>query len=527
MFDNHHPLATDLRELSDITDASVWDALRGARIFLTGGTGFFGRWLVESFLWANQHRALGASLTVLSRDPERFIAQAPHLAGEAALSFHRGDVRSFTAPEASFTHIIHGATEAGGMQRVNDRLHMADTIVLGTRRVLDLARTTQARMLMISSAAVYGRHQTSATPIPETSNAGPLITDPTIEYDEAKRMAEALCVLYHQAYGVPVAIARGFAFVGPFLPLDQHFAIGNFIRDALAGDRIHVRGDGSAVRSYLYASDLARWLWTMLVHAAPIRPYNLGSGQAVTIAELAHTVQRVVNPQVGVVISGTPVPGAPLSYHVPDITLAEHELGLLPSVSLEEAIRRTAAWHRAHPATTAMPPPASSASGIDAILAKPDAIVFDFDGVMTDNRVLVDQEAREAVFCNRSDGLGIGMLKARGVPMLVLSKEPNPVVAARCKKLGLECLQGVDDKAPVLAAWLAERGYNPARTIYVGNDLNDLGCLKLVGLPVAVADAYPQAKEAARLILTKPGGNGAVRELCDRVLDAQRSGGIA
>lgn len=154
-------------------------------------------------------------------------------------------------------------------------------------------------------------------------------------------------------------------------------------------------------------------------------------------------------------------------------------------------------------------------------LADVQLLVFDFDGVMTDNRVLVMQDGAEGVLCNRSDGLGIGMLQKTGLPLLVLSKEQNPVVAARCRKLGLECLQGIDDKPAALSRLLAARRIDPRHAAYVGNDLNDLGCMELVGVPLAVADAYPPVLAAASYVTKAAGGVGAVREICDLFLAAQ------
>ncbi len=148
-------------------------------------------------------------------------------------------------------------------------------------------------------------------------------------------------------------------------------------------------------------------------------------------------------------------------------------------------------------------------------------VVFDFDGVMTDNRVLVMQDGTEGVLCNRSDGLGVGMLREAGVPMLILSKEENPVVSARARKLKLECLQGIDDKLTTLTGLLRERGIGPGEVAYVGNDINDLACMGYVGVPIAVADAYPPVLRVARLVTTRPGGHGAVREVCDWILAAR------
>lgn len=148
---------------------------------------------------------------------------------------------------------------------------------------------------------------------------------------------------------------------------------------------------------------------------------------------------------------------------------------------------------------------------------RPAALVMDFDGVFTDNRVLVDETGREAVLCNRSDGLGLEQLRARGLPMLVLSKERNPVVQARCRKLKLECLQGIDEKRPTLEAWCRERRLPLAEVIYIGNDTNDLACFEAVGCAVAVADAHDDARRAADVVLAQDGGRGALRELADLI----------
>ncbi len=141
--------------------------------------------------------------------------------------------------------------------------------------------------------------------------------------------------------------------------------------------------------------------------------------------------------------------------------------------------------------------------------------VLDFDGVLTDNRVLVGQDGQESVLCHRGDGLGIEKLRGAGVAVVVLSKERNPVVAARCKKLGIECLQGEDDKLPTLQALARRKGLEAAQVAYVGNDVNDLECLSWVGTPIAVADSEPEVLRVADWVTTKIGGHGAVREVCD------------
>jgi len=150
---------------------------------------------------------------------------------------------------------------------------------------------------------------------------------------------------------------------------------------------------------------------------------------------------------------------------------------------------------------------------------RPALLALDFDGVMTDNRVLVLEDGREGVWCNRGDGLGLERLRTLGLDVLVISKERNPVVGARCAKLGLRYLQGVDGKWPELRRHLADEGLDPERVVFVGNDVNDLECLRNVGCAVAVADAHPEVLASATIVLTARGGEGAVREICDLIVD--------
>lgn len=151
-----------------------------------------------------------------------------------------------------------------------------------------------------------------------------------------------------------------------------------------------------------------------------------------------------------------------------------------------------------------------------------DLVVFDFDGVLTDNRVWVDQDGREMVAANRSDSLGLAQMRALGVQAMVISKEVNPVVAARCRKLNLEYVQGIDDKAVLLENLLRERQIDPQNVVYVGNDTNDLPCFPIVGCAVSVADGQPAVLRAADIILSQRGGHGAVRELCDLIVQRRQ-----
>ncbi len=345
-----NPLADDLDRVLAHTKG-VWDELCEARLFVTGGTGFFGCWLLESFAWACDALRLDASLTVLTRSSDAFRRKAPHLASHRSIALLQGDVRTFPFPEGRFTHLIHGAADASAALNREQPLVMLDTIVDGTRRALNFAVHCEAgRFLLIGSGAVYGAQPPALERVPETYEGGPVPTDPRSAYAEGKRLAELLGTLYATRHGFACPIVRPFAFAGPYLPLDAHFAIGNFIADCLSRRPIEIRGDGTPFRSYLYAADLAIWLWTILLRGQSCRAYNVGSEEAVSIAGLASTVRNTLAAAEPVRIAGTPRPGVPAARYVPDTSRARSELGLRQLTPLDEAIRRTAAWHRPQPA---------------------------------------------------------------------------------------------------------------------------------------------------------------------------------
>ena len=344
--------AEDLGEILAQT-RPLWEEVRGQRLFLTGGTGFFGCWLVESFCHANREMGLGAQVTVLTRDAEKFRAKCPHLANDAAVELHTGDVRDFEFPAGEFEYVIHAATEASAKQAAEEPLEMLSTILAGTERTLKFAAQCGARkFLLTSSGAVYGKQPAEMTHVPESYAGAPDPVDAASVYAEGKRASELMCALYQKtavAKGVEfeAKIARCWAFCGAHLPLDAHFAIGNFIGDVLAGRDILIGGDGTPRRSYLYAADLAAWLWTILFRGPALVPINVGSAHDVSIRELAEVVAKTLAPKTAIRVAKQAVPGAAPARYVPDVTRAEKMLGLRERVGLEEGVRRTAAWHRA------------------------------------------------------------------------------------------------------------------------------------------------------------------------------------
>jgi dTDP-glucose 4,6-dehydratase len=343
------PFSLSPADLDHVLDRTrdVWEELRGARIFITGGTGFFGMWLMESFLWAAERLNFGARAVVLSRDPAAFQRRAPHIAGHDAVRLHAGDVCGFAAPAGTFSHVVHAATEASARLNEEAPLRMLETIIAGTRRVLDFCVACGAtNVLLTSSGAVYGKQPADLSHVAEEFGGAPDPLAPAAAYGEGKRVAELLCEAYRRQHGLAPRIARCFAFVGPYLPLDLHFAVGNFLRDALRGGPIEISGDGTAFRSYLYAADLAVWLWTILVRGQPGRPYNVGSDHAVSILETARAAAELAEDPLQVRVGQTPVPGRPPARYVPSIDRARRELGLDVGIPLPDALRRTLRWHQ-------------------------------------------------------------------------------------------------------------------------------------------------------------------------------------
>ena len=347
-----NPLAPDLDRVLRST-APLWESYRGARLFVTGGTGFFGGWLLETLALANARLGLGAHATVLTRDAAAFRARRPHLAGDPAVSILEGDVLSLEPLDASFTHVVHAATAASARLNAEQPALMFETIVEGTRRVLEVARRSGARRLLFtSSGAVYGRQPPELSHVPEGWPGAPDPLAPGSAYGEGKRAAELLCALHGAAHGFEAVVARCFAFAGPYLPLDAHFAIGNFVRDALRGGPIRVQGDGTPFRSYLYGADLAAWLWTLLARGRGARAYHVGSEAAISVGELAHAVARVLRVEAGVEIARPPAAGAPAERYVPSTRRTREELGLAETFTLDESIRRMADFARATAAGT-------------------------------------------------------------------------------------------------------------------------------------------------------------------------------
>ena len=294
------------------------------RIFITGGTGFFGKSMLDYRLRHPDWEWAQAEWIILSRAPERFAAEYPQLANQAGISFVGGDVRDFAFPQGPFDAIVHAATSA--VTTLSDA-EMTSVILDGAWHVVDFAKATGCRtILFTSSGAVYG---------PRTAPAAESdVCNPTTAYGKGKLAAERLLV----GSGLEIKIARCFAFVGPYLNRKIHYAIGNFIQDCLDGKPIIINGDGTPLRSYLYADDLVKWLFAILERGEAGRPYNVGSAESLSIRALAEKVRSVLGANNEIKVLGVTTGGAP-SVYVPEIGRARRELGLVVGVPLDLAIQ--------------------------------------------------------------------------------------------------------------------------------------------------------------------------------------------
>jgi dTDP-glucose 4,6-dehydratase len=313
--------------------------LKEVKLLLTGGTGFFGKALLRRHL--SSVRSSSYQITVLSRNPECFLAANPEFNGHPSLTFEKGDIqqRDSLPWDQTFTYVLHAATDSTTGPSLTP-LQRYDQIVDGTRNILDLAVVTGARrFLLTSSGAIYGRQPADLPAILEHWPGSPPLAEPSTAYGQAKRAAEHLCALMGEQHGIETVVARCFAFVGPDLPLNVHFAIGNFIRDALTADAITVCGDGSPLRTYLDQTDLAHWLFTLMERGHSGEAYNVGSDYVISIADLAYLVRDVLAPDKPVHILGAPNLQVARNRYVPDIRKAKQEMGLSVTVPLPDAIR--------------------------------------------------------------------------------------------------------------------------------------------------------------------------------------------
>jgi nucleoside-diphosphate-sugar epimerase len=315
--------------------------LAGQRIFGTGGSGFIGFWLLLACHWLNE-RGAGIRLTLLSRNPDAFLAKHPEFRTRPWLEWVSGDVKSYRWPDQSFDRFIHAAADTSPLAGKSPQLF--DDIVVGTQHVIEHAAAAGARrLLLISSGAIYGEQPETLPRMAEDFPGQALALAPDDHYGRGKRAMETYARETAAGRNIELVIARCFSFVGFGLP--GHLVISQFIADALAHDSLRINGDGQAVRSYLHAADLAVWLLALLARGQAGQVYNVGSPDPLSLLEVASLVRDTLAPASRIEVLNR-VAAAPRQRYVPDTQHIEQKLRVNCWTPLESAIRNMAIAQR-------------------------------------------------------------------------------------------------------------------------------------------------------------------------------------
>jgi nucleoside-diphosphate-sugar epimerase len=334
-------MLVDIEDLNLIANKLAKDFFffKNKKIFLTGGTGFFGKWLLETFLYLNIHHDLNISVSILSRSPDKFKGLYPHISSHENFAYIKGDIKNFQDDTESYDLIIHAATDASTGRNQSETDLMRSTIMDGTKRICEFASQVKCqRILYTSSGAAYGPQPDSMSHMPETFIDNPFFNN-NDAYASSKLESEGYL---KEKAPCDVVIARCFAFSGPYLPLNGSYAFGNFIESILNENDIVIRGDGTAVRSYLYAADLVIWLLRILSSGINKEIYNVGSPESISISKLACLINSVGSKSTKIhILSKT----GNKSLYVPDVNKTIVELELDIYTSLETAIERTLFFH--------------------------------------------------------------------------------------------------------------------------------------------------------------------------------------
>lgn len=332
------------KSCSNIHDLS---ALKDQSVLVTGGTGFMGKWIAEMVNYINKTQDLNIKLYLSGRDIQRFKDEVPHLAALPFIHLIEQDVRNIHDLNADINYIIHAAGSPDNRDHVSQPLKTIETFYKGTQAVLDAATRLPdlKKIVHISSHQVYGKNESEAFINEQFAGKSDPNTISNL-YAEAKRVAETLCSVYRTNFRLPILTVRPFAFIGPYHDLEKPWAINNFIRDGLLGGPIRILGNGSTIRSYLYASDMAFWILSSLVKGQVGESYNLGSKEAVSLDDLAKKIRDSINRSIEIVSKSSKENYTQLSRLVPDTTKIVKHLNVAETSSLDESISRTIVWNQ-------------------------------------------------------------------------------------------------------------------------------------------------------------------------------------
>lgn len=329
---------------------SNYKKLKNTSFFITGATGFVGKWLVGALITANENFSLNMKIYILSRDPEKFRLNYKYISIRNYIFIIKGDVRKNMTNEElnilpdNLDFLIHAASDVAS--KVSP-IQMFDVCINGTKNILEIAKLKNVKdFLLISSGAVYGTQPDEINSLNENYKGSMnWINADSYAYGFGKIGSEWLTQEYSKKNPFSTKIARCFAFVGPYMEMDKHFAIGNFLRDASVGKDIYIKGDGKALRTYLYAGELSIWLLEILFNSPNNSIYNVGGSEVISISNLAEKIKYIINPSISIVFNESVNENIKSYNYIPDINKIKKELNLFPKINLEKCITETYKWH--------------------------------------------------------------------------------------------------------------------------------------------------------------------------------------
>ena len=321
--------------------------LRGQHLFITGGTGFLGTWLLELVKVLNERHQFGLQVTSFSRNPQAWAARWPHLGREKWLTLQAGDIRNLVELPRNTGYVIHAAALTDRRVFASNPSAVAETNTVGTMRVLRAATLLEdlQKFVLLSSGLIYGSQPWDLPRVNEDFAGALKCGDVNAVYPESKRLAEVVAQCAISESKLPVVTLRPFAFVGPYQSLQLPWAVTDFIRDSFRGGPIRIMGDGATVRSIMYYSDFACGVLLALAAGKPRTTYNLGSDEPVDLLTLAQKITKYFSPVPEIKLRVGQV-GHDRNRLVPDTTRIAKDLGFKATVSLDAALQKAVEWHR-------------------------------------------------------------------------------------------------------------------------------------------------------------------------------------
>jgi len=322
--------------------------LANSHVFISGGTGFLGTWLLELIAALNTLHQFNTQVTVFSRFPQKFIERVPHLGRRKEFNFLEGDIRYLTELPRETDYVIHAAALTDRRLFASNPTMVGEVNAFGAIRILRAANLLEhlKKLVLVSSGLVYGPQSLTVERIDEKYVSGMACDNANAIYAESKRFAEAMATSFVSESKLPLVTVRPFAFVGPYQSLELPWAVTDFIRDSLAGSELKIMGDGSTVRSLMYASDYAFWVLAALAQGKPRAAYNIGSPEPIDLLSLAKMIGQHFTPSPEI-LTRVGQSGHETTRLVPNVDKARAELGVSVSVPLSEAIQKSIKWHSA------------------------------------------------------------------------------------------------------------------------------------------------------------------------------------